>query len=162
MTYSASIIGSANSINDVESFAPLITASTAIRKPNTDFPEEPDIILGDGNAKNSSDINVPDIKIPNVEENIENVLTPTIKIKKNITKEYDSIKPGEPPTHLTLLIQRINHKKRIISPGNAKENGKLKISKDRVDIAKLTLSFPIMVILDKSNIDIASINDANP
>ena len=55
------------------------------------------------------------------EENRELYLSEIMKIKRNITREFDSIIPGEPAVHLTALIQISNHIKRKISPGRAKD-----------------------------------------
>lgn len=101
------------------------------------------------------------MRILAVEEKIENVLTEIIKSKKNITKEYDSTKPGEPPTHFTELIQSIIHAINIKSPGNAKESGIESICVLHVYVVRLKKSFPKKLTFDRSSMEMAIILAAN-
>jgi len=116
-------MGIAKSIIVAENLRPAIKAKTLIKNPYTDFPLDPDITFGDGYAKKSKGINPPAINILILEEKSENVLTPMIKRRRNITKEYDSTSPGEPPTHLTEFIHNNIQAINIKSPGNTKDIG---------------------------------------
>ena len=150
ITYIASSIGTASSIMVTENFNPAISASILMRNPYTVFPLDPDIILGDGYAKYRRGISVPAIRMLIVEENRENVLTAMINRRKNITREYDSIRPGEPPTHLTEFIQRSIQPMRSISPGNTNERGIESICVFHVYVLRLKKSSAKKLIFAKS------------
>ncbi len=100
---------------------------------------------------------MPAIRILIVEENRENVLTEMIKSKKNMTKEYDSTSPGEPPTHFTELIQRSIHPINIKSPGKTKDSGIESICVLHVYALRLNRSSVKKLILERSNIENAII-----
>jgi len=132
-----------------------------IKNPYTDFPLDPDITLGGGNAKYKRGISVPDINIDKVLEKSEYVLTLITNKSINIDREYDSISPGEPPTHFTELIQSKIQSIKRRSPGNTKDIGIEKILVLHEDCFKLRRSFVKKLILDKSITEKAITKAAN-
>ena len=83
-------------------------------------------------------------------EKREYVLTLIINKSRNMEREYDSINPGEPPTHFTELIQRRIQHIKIKSPGNTKDIGIEKIFVLQVNCARLRISLVKKLIFERS------------
>ena len=76
-------------------------------------------------------------------------------------REYDSTNPGEPPTHLTELIQSNIHTISIKSPGNTKENGNERNVPLQVELDKFNKSFVKKLTKERSKTENAIIEAAS-
>ena len=100
-----------------------MNASTQIKKPYMVLPVDPEKILGGGREKIKNAKSDPVINILIVAANVDPYLIAITNINAYMTVELDSMSPGEPPTHLNALIQRVSHIIKMISPGNIMDIG---------------------------------------